>query len=870
LEGQTIKGIVKHNSKPTANVSVILKNQNEKHALKYTITNNKGEFEFLHLTLLDSLTIEFNSMQFKTKVIKLSSIEIHENIYNLEVELEERITKLKEVVVTSNRKPILIKKDTVIYNANSFKRGDERVVEDIIRNLPGIEIESDGIIRYKGKEIKKLLVDGDDLFGSNYQIGTKNIDADMIEAVQAIENFSENDLLKNISDDSENVAINLIINKEKGRVSNTTKLGAGIKDRLDLANNRLNVSHNTKGFTTLSYNNIGVNNSPYNSAPGSAATNSLSDKRLLSNKSNRLIEEGVHNPLARSNKGNNNNTFFANVSSAIKMSKQTKATLNIGYYNDRIKGKLTDQTIFIIDDSTNYERTTTKVNKMRPQRFQFNANVIHKINNNKSIEYTGIIDFEKINSSINLINLNSKFYSSVNSESFFNYNKIDFTYKIDNTQAIQLTTLYSLNGTPQELELDPGYNFNSNSLNPQTSNQQNSRFDKEIIKLRAVYYKSFLNAKLSYLVSMGKAHNQYWSQLYDKVDNNIINSEANFNNEFDYDINTLDLGLSYLYKKDLWFYNARLILTNDYINFESFDTNLKQYKLNPNTTLMLGRKLDGMASAQLSYKFEKQKPNENRLFQKYVLKSFSNLERNQINFDYLVNHKFNISYNYNDIINLFKLNTNFSIQTSSFTYLKNTEIGEYYNYQTNFFSPEKTEQYYFQLDLEKFVPLIKSTIGIDVLYLMGKYKNIINNSDLRDNKLNNLKAIITINSGFKGRFNYLNEFTFNQSTIHSKANLQSTNIVGFENWLSLFYRSSKNLNLKVTYDLIKPSKDSKLASFLDFSINYTKNKLYYSITGSNLLNNSSFTQQRISDFYYNYSNTELMKPYIIFSVTFKI
>lgn len=128
---------------------------------------------------------------------------------------ESVITELKEVVLFSNKKPIEVKKDTVIYNVSSFRDGSERKVEDLLKKLPGIEVnENSGEIKYKGKKVETVTLDGDNLFDSNYSIGTKNINIDIVEQIQAIENYSENVLLKNIVDEDK-VALNLKLKKVK-------------------------------------------------------------------------------------------------------------------------------------------------------------------------------------------------------------------------------------------------------------------------------------------------------------------------------------------------------------------------------------------------------------------------------------------------------------------------------------------------------------------------------------------------------------------------------------------------------------------------------------------------------------------------------
>src|SRR5690625_1494275 len=89
---------------------------------------------------------------------------------------------------------IQVKEDTVSYRASAFLDGSEQKVEDLLRKLPGIQVEADGQVKYKGKFIEKVLLEGDDLFDLNYTIGTKNMNVDIIDQVQAIENYSENSL----------------------------------------------------------------------------------------------------------------------------------------------------------------------------------------------------------------------------------------------------------------------------------------------------------------------------------------------------------------------------------------------------------------------------------------------------------------------------------------------------------------------------------------------------------------------------------------------------------------------------------------------------------------------------------------------------
>src|SRR3989338_9089641 len=105
--------------------------------------------------------------------------------------MPEKSTGLGEVVIYANKNPIYYRGDTLIYVADSFKVKENAVVEDLIRKLPGMKIDENGKITSQGKEIGQVLVDGDEFFGNDPTIATKNLAADGAETVQVYEKDSE-------------------------------------------------------------------------------------------------------------------------------------------------------------------------------------------------------------------------------------------------------------------------------------------------------------------------------------------------------------------------------------------------------------------------------------------------------------------------------------------------------------------------------------------------------------------------------------------------------------------------------------------------------------------------------------------------------
>src|SRR5690606_13044345 len=84
--------------------------------------------------------------------------------------------------------PVTISGDTIVYNADSFNTGTERKLEDVLKNLPGVEVNDDGQIQVEGKTVGKVMVEGKDFFDGDSKLATKNIPANAVDKVQVLKN----------------------------------------------------------------------------------------------------------------------------------------------------------------------------------------------------------------------------------------------------------------------------------------------------------------------------------------------------------------------------------------------------------------------------------------------------------------------------------------------------------------------------------------------------------------------------------------------------------------------------------------------------------------------------------------------------------
>ena len=140
---------------------------------------------------------------------------------------------LQEVIVKSGL-PIKIKGDTTIYTADSFKVRQGANVEELLRRLPGIQVDKDGKITAMGEQVKKVLVDGEEFFGSDPGIATKNLRADAVSEVQVFDKKSDQAEFTGIDDGVKDKTINLKMKKKEGYFGKI-EAGGGLPDKYNNA-----------------------------------------------------------------------------------------------------------------------------------------------------------------------------------------------------------------------------------------------------------------------------------------------------------------------------------------------------------------------------------------------------------------------------------------------------------------------------------------------------------------------------------------------------------------------------------------------------------------------------------------------------------
>ena len=190
--------------------NVIAINTETKGLESYGITNHAGLFK-LKLKTGQQYTVKVSYLGFKPESFTFTA---GESDAVKDIIMQEQAAQLDEVDVTYEM-PVSVKGDTIVYDTDAFVSGTEKKLKDVLENLPGIEINDDGQIEVEGKTVSKIMVEGKDFFDGDTKLAVENIPANALSKVEVLRNFNEVSQMKGLTNDDDNVALNIKLKEGK-------------------------------------------------------------------------------------------------------------------------------------------------------------------------------------------------------------------------------------------------------------------------------------------------------------------------------------------------------------------------------------------------------------------------------------------------------------------------------------------------------------------------------------------------------------------------------------------------------------------------------------------------------------------------------
>ncbi len=225
--------VVDEEGRPLPSATIYLEKATDSSLVTYSISEPDGTFQLNGNTSAKNADMSISFAGYRTHRQRL---EIQKEINLDTISMEIQNNQLDEVLVNATSPPITLKKDTLEFNADSFKTRPDANLEELMRKLPGVEIDSDGQITVNGRPVSRVLVNGEEFFGDDPQIATKNLPKEIIEKIQVTDTKTRAQEFTGEDGDPDNKSINITIKEDKNRgLFSRATAGGGTNDRYELS-----------------------------------------------------------------------------------------------------------------------------------------------------------------------------------------------------------------------------------------------------------------------------------------------------------------------------------------------------------------------------------------------------------------------------------------------------------------------------------------------------------------------------------------------------------------------------------------------------------------------------------------------------------
>lgn len=858
--------VIDKNKTPIISSSITIKDSLNTSILTYTFSDENGNYTISNNT--GNFYISFSSLGFKNKTFPLN-LKKNQNELNIDVVLDEDLTPLDEVIIKAEHS-ISIRNDTINFKTKYFVNGTEQTVEDLLKKIPGLNIDGQGTIKVGNQEIEKLMVDGDDLFEKGYKILSKNMPAYPIEEVEVLKNYSNNRLLKGV-EESDKVALNLKLNEKSKRLwFGNVEVGISDNNFYELKGNLMNFGKKNKYYFLTTLNSIGYDATgdieqlirPYRrNEPAS-----IGDNQSI----NSLLNLSASNTSFKKSRTNFNNAELASLNAIFNPSEKLKIK-TLGFFN-------WDETNFFRNslDFTNVNGTTftnTENYQLRNKnRVSFGKlDFTYNISKTKMLEAITKYNNGEFNDTSNLVFNGNATIENLQHQNILFDQKINYTNKFKDKKVFLLTGRYIDEETPQNYAINQFFyqdlfpnSSNANNVKQQSSNKM------QFAGINAHVLDRKENDDLLELQIGNEYRKDRLSTLFSLFENNtLLDAPEGYQNQTTYQVNDLYFKSKYRIKINDFALVGKLDLHQLFNNLQNglFSNNQNPFFINP--SIGLDWKINDNNKVTSSYSYNTTNSKVLDLYSDFVLTGFRSFSKGISGFNQLDASSMVINYqlgNWTDrfFTNIFVLySKNHDFFSTNITLDQNfTQSEKILIKDREFISINYKLDYYFKY--------ISSNLKLDLGYTKSDYKNIINNSNLRTVTSNNYNYGLELRSGFKGIFNYHMGTKWTTTEIETTIKNSFTNNNSFLD-LSFVFNEKFDFQLQSERYFFGNLDTNNTYYFLDFDARYklTKNKMTLGLTGKNLFNTKTFRNFSISDIGTSTTEYRLLPRFILLKIEYR-
>ncbi len=862
----TLDGTIKDEQGNPMEMANVIASEKETGAIaSYAIANYEGRFR-LNLDVDKTFILKASFLGYETIEKEITTSDDTKKL-SLDFVLIPKADQLDGVEIVYEM-PVTVKGDTIIYNADSFTDGTERKLGDVMKKLPGVEINDEGEIQVEGKTVNKVMVEDKDFFDGDSKLATKNIPADAVDKIEVLRNYNEVDQMRGLGNDQDNIAINIKLKEGKKNFwfGEITAGGGLSKDEgRYLAHPKLFYYSPKYSLNFITdFNNIGE--VPFTWRDYFKFTGGF--RNFNRGTSFSISSNDLGFALTQNNRANALESKFI----AGNFSWQTTKKLDLSGFailsdnkTNMVTNTITQYIASQVTENKNSENT------LRSQLGMLKLSGVYKANSNFQLDYDALFkaskqteDDQTLSTFENLsndileqkenrpvsINQNINVYYTLNDKNIF-AGQLQHLWQDEDPFYQAITQLFPFQGVLPLDDTQSAFSIN------QTKNIKTNKLDSKLDYYYVLTNKSNINLTLGNTYSKQK----FDSSIFQLLDSNtavnltetpLINGEQlPLQNQVNYLFLDTYLGVHYKLKTGKFIFTPGVSLHNYYLKNEQLGASVTQnnWNLFPDLNILL--QLKKSESLNFNYAVTAQYTDVNNYAEAFVFNNYNLLFRGNRNLENALSHSYSLRYfsfnmfNYTNVhatINYSKRLNGFKNQT---TIIAINQVGTIANIDSNF--PDETFSGF--VGFSKRIKKIQIKLNANLAY--NKNYNTINNAirkstsftqSYRSSVLTNFKKGPNVEVGYRLLVNeYDNgglKQTFYTHRPFINMDLQFLKHFTFTTDYNYYNYANKKKTIKNTY------------AFLDATLFYQKGESpwEFSLKATNILdtkfiNNDSFNEQ---------------------------
>ncbi|SDX25323.1 carboxypeptidase-like regulatory domain-containing protein [Aequorivita viscosa] len=903
LSAQSIKvrGTIKDtigNPLEFANVIASIKSSGETES--YGITNHEGRFQ-LDLPKGNSYVLRASFLGFQNSE---KTIEVPTDAQNMQIDfvLKEQENQLDDVELVYEM-PVTIKGDTIVYNADSFTNGDERKLGDVMKKLPGVEVNDEGEIQVEGKTVQKVMVDGKDFFDGDSKLATKNIPADAVDKVEVLRNYNEVNQMRGLGNDQDNVAINIKLKEGKknfwfGEVT----AGAGVAAGNDengryLAHPKLFYYSPKYSINIITdFNNIGE--VPFTFRDYFKFTGGFRNFNRGGGTNFSIRESDLGFAIAQNDRAKAIEAKFV----AGNFSYAVNEKLDLSGF-----AILSDNKTDIVNNSirqyiqSGITENTNSENNQRNQLAMLKLSSTYKPNSNFQLDYDALVKTSKQSqddATISIVGGSQNDISETKENQPFSINQnanAYFTLNDKNIFAAQLQHLYQnedpfyqavqdsipFRGVFTQLDPSNPFNGNADTFDPlQPADRYNINQDKTVktnkVDGKVDYYYVLNNvSNLNFTLGTTFSNQRFNSGIFQILDNGNRNTFEgdDFNNDVSYTFSDVFLGLHYKLKTGKFTITPGITLHNYNLRNEqlgSTSTNT-DWRALPDLNVIF--ELKKSENLRFNYAVSSEYSDVNNYAQAYVFNNYNRLFRGNRALESSLSHVYNLTYFSFNLFNYTNIGANLNYTRKIDAIKTNTllaginQVSTPINFDSNF--PDET--FSVMGSFSKRIKRIQFKVNANLF--LTKTNNTIN-TVIQESQSFTQNYMASVISNFKEFPNFEVGYQFMKND-YDNGGIEQTYFTN-KPYVNINVRFLKDFELTGEWDFYNYTNDKKTIeneySFLNANLYYQKgdSPWEFSVRATNLLNTKSLNNDSFSDQFNSTSQYFVMPRILMFVVKYDL